>query len=60
VPSKSPIALLCSDPALADLARDLGAIRSEMLAAERHLAGRCGGLPEERRASACNLLHYLR
>lgn len=39
--------------------RELSAIRSDMLAAERHLSGRWSDVPEARRDSARNLLHYL-
>jgi len=59
VRTDSPALLVGFDPTLADLGRELGTIQFEMLAAERHLGGRWGGLPEERLPSARNLLHYL-
>jgi hypothetical protein len=41
------------------LEQELSAIRSEMIDAECHLHGRWGRLPDARRDSARNLLHYL-
>jgi pyruvate kinase len=45
--------------ALDELEYQLSAIRSEMMAAERRLQARWSSLPDERRDSARNLLHYL-
>ena len=44
---------------LDELEHALSAIQSEMMAAESHLYGRWSGVPEARRDSARNLLHYL-
>ena len=44
---------------LDELEHALSAIQSEMMAAESHLCGRWSGVPEARRDSARNLLHYL-
>jgi pyruvate kinase len=48
-----------ADRGLEPLERELTAIRFEMRAAERHLSGRWSDLPQRRRDSARNLLHYL-
>jgi pyruvate kinase len=47
------------DCGLDALEQELSAIRSEMIDAERRLHAQSGHIPEARRDSARNLLHYL-
>jgi pyruvate kinase len=57
--AESSVTAIAEGSALDEIERELTAIRADMLSAERLLSARWSDVPEARRDSARNLLHYL-